>query len=142
MQHGGGHGWQRDLHPAWIHLLLAGWLPGEEERGQWGERGQRHTLLFPRASCWVLRLHSPFPAGKLGSEGVQPVPAASLVLHDPVHGLCPKLTLVSAVLQLPVMSVVRDAESQLLPDVGAMVTCKVGCTAMANCTAFALSALC
>ncbi|KFV09525.1 Exosome complex component CSL4, partial [Pterocles gutturalis] len=27
--------------------------------------------------------------------------------------------------QLPVVSVVRDAESQLLPDVGAVVTCKV-----------------
>ncbi|XP_014813775.1 PREDICTED: exosome complex component CSL4 [Calidris pugnax] len=27
---------------------------------------------------------------------------------------------------LPVVSVVRDAESQLLPDVGAVVTCKVG----------------
>ncbi|EMP27915.1 Exosome complex component CSL4 [Chelonia mydas] len=28
-------------------------------------------------------------------------------------------------MQLPVVSVVRDAESQLLPDVGAIVTCKV-----------------
>ncbi|NWR81852.1 EXOS1 protein, partial [Centropus bengalensis] len=28
--------------------------------------------------------------------------------------------------QLPVVSVVRDAESQLLPDVGDVVTCKVG----------------
>ncbi|XP_074883053.1 exosome complex component CSL4 isoform X1 [Buteo buteo] len=35
------------------------------------------------------------------------------------------LTLPSAAPQLPVVSVVRDAESQLLPDVGAVVTCKV-----------------
>lgn len=28
--------------------------------------------------------------------------------------------------QLPVVSVVRDAEAQLLPGVGAVVTCKVG----------------
>ncbi|KAM9612181.1 exosome complex component CSL4 isoform 3-T3 [Morphnus guianensis] len=35
------------------------------------------------------------------------------------------LILPSAAPQLPVVSVVRDAESQLLPDVGAVVTCKV-----------------
>uniref|UniRef100_A0A674J993 Exosome component 1 n=2 Tax=Terrapene triunguis TaxID=2587831 RepID=A0A674J993_9SAUR len=37
----------------------------------------------------------------------------------------PPLALLSAPVQLPVVSVVRDAESQLLPDVGAIVTCKV-----------------
>ena len=74
-------------------------------------------------SVWLLR--RPFPTGELGSDGVQPVPA-SLVLCDPTHGPCPKLILTSVALQLPVVSVVRDAESQLLPDVGAVVTCKVG----------------
>lgn len=54
------------------------------------------------------------------------MPAVSLVPPDPVRGLCPELTLPSAVPQLPIVSVVRDAESQLLPDVGAVVTCKVG----------------
>lgn len=54
------------------------------------------------------------------------MPAVSLVPPDPVCGLCPELTLPSAAPQLPVVSVVRDAEPQLLPDVGAVVTCKVG----------------
>ncbi|PKU28603.1 exosome complex component csl4 [Limosa lapponica baueri] len=45
---------------------------------------------------------------------------------------------------LPVVSVVRDAESQLLPDVGAVVTCKVGgqsaLGSMADLSAFVFSA--
>lgn len=72
------------------------------------------------------------------------MPAVSLVLRDPAHRPCPHLTVMSAALQLPVVSVVRDAESQLLPDVGAVVTCKVGhkCAATANLAACVLSALC
>lgn len=96
VQRGGGHGWRRDLHPARLHLLLAGRLPGEEERGRRGEHGR-------------------------GARCPSPEPAAQA--HP---GPCPGPTLVSAAPQLPVVSVVRDAESQLLPDVGAVVTCKVG----------------
>ncbi|XP_071604624.1 exosome complex component CSL4 isoform X2 [Heliangelus exortis] len=57
VQRGGSHGRQRDLHPARLHLLLAGGLLGEEERGQ-------------RAACRVggKRRRVPAPARR-GSRG-------------------------------------------------------------------------
>lgn len=80
---------------------------------------------------------APSQFGELGSKGAGCHPAGRP---------CPELTLLSAAPQLPVVSVVRDAESQLLPDVGAVVTCKVGrwsaLRSMADLTAFAFSALC
>lgn len=119
-----------------IFSSLAGCLEKRSEDS--GVSTAMASATFPQS--WVLSLHSPFPAGSQAPT----VPAVSLVLHDPAHRPCPELTVLSAVLQLPVVSVVRDVESQLLPDVGAVVTCKVGheCAPTANFTACALSAPC
>lgn len=74
VQCGGGHGWQWHLHPARLHLLLAGRLPGEEERGQRGEHGHGKGRLSPKPGAEAAQ---PIPRWELGSSSAccEPGPA-------------------------------------------------------------------
>lgn len=90
VQHGGGHGWQRDLHPARIHLLLAGWVRGEDERGERGEHGAAHGAR-PRSRLLGTEAAQPLPIGlrrDLARACRYPVPHANPCVCCPAAARC------------------------------------------------------
>lgn len=102
----------RCLPAARLHIFLASRIRAEKERRRAGKKTRLWVFM------WVIMKHTKCQASffcsclKVNWFGEV---KCSVVIPDISLHFC----------QLPVISVVRETETQLLPDVGAIVTCKV-----------------